>query len=117
MPATSPPPSPPPPPPPAASPPTSPQLYQQAVRHQERLQRDRASPKLRRIPSTSATLSSAFAPPSLPSSVTFNGQFYNNLPAHIATALRNLSSLSATSNRWQSAYVSCLLLFSDTLEC
>ena len=108
MPASPPPPSPPPPPPPAASPPTSPQLYQQAVRHQERLQRGRASPELRRIPSTSATLSSAFAPPPPPSSVTFNGQSYNNLPAHIVAALRNLSSLSATSNRRQSIHVSII---------
>ncbi len=101
-------PPPPPSPPPAASPPTSPQLYQQAVRHQERLQRGRTSPELRRIPSTSATLSSAFAPPPPPSSVTFNGQSYNNLPAHIVAALRNLPSLSATSNRRQSAHVSII---------
>ena len=60
--APSPPPSPPP--PPATSPPTSRQLHQQAMRHQERLQRDTVSPELRRIPSTSSTtLSNALVTP------------------------------------------------------
>jgi len=95
--ATPPPPSPPPP-PLANSPPTSPQLHQQAIRNQERLQRDRVSPDLHhRIPSiTSATLSNALPPPPLPLSshisapVTFNGQSFNHLPAHIVAAMRNM---------------------------
>src|SRR6266849_3154919 len=93
MPATPPPPSPPP-----ASPPTSPQLHQQAIRNQERLQRDGGSPELRRVPSTSTTLSTIFPPllsPPRPISapVNFNGQSFSHLPPHIAAGLRNLQQL------------------------
>ena len=68
----------PPPPPPAAafsfagddnsslSSASSPQLFQQAARHQERLERYRGSPELRRTPSPSVAPSTNFPPPSLP---------------------------------------------------
>jgi len=125
MPTTPPPPSPPPP-PPVNSPPTSPQLYQQAMRHQECLQRDRVSPELRRIPSTTSTaLSNALPPPSLPSPshvpapVTFNGQTFNHLPAHIMAAMRNLQPLPSSSRRGHNTHplpVSYLLFFLYSLS-
>jgi hypothetical protein len=88
--------TPPPPPfPPVASPPTSPQLHQEAVRRQERLQRLMGSPELRRVPSASTI---PMPPPPLPPSpprpvsapVTFNGQSFNHLPAHLAAHMRDL---------------------------
>ena len=69
MPAT---PPPPPPPPPAAVFPlagessSSSQLFQQAARHQECLERYRLSPELRRTPSLSVAPSINFPPPLLP---------------------------------------------------
>ena len=77
---------------PAASSSSS-QHYQQAARLQERLQRHRGSPELRRVPSTPTSLSNDFLPPPPPPPVpvTFNGREYNNLPPHIATALARMS--------------------------
>jgi hypothetical protein len=107
MPAT--PPPPPPSPPPAAvttSPPTSPQLHQQAIQNQERLQCNMGSPELHRIPSASTTLFNALPPPppsSVSASVTFNGQSYNHLPAHIVSGITNLQPFPITSRRQHSA--------------
>ena len=113
----------PPPSPPSSSiplthtPPTSPQLHQQAIRHQERLQRQMGSPELRRIPAPSMALLNTFPPPPPPpvsASVTFNGQTYNHLPAHIMSSMRNLQPFPTSSMRRQntrSPSVSYLLLF------
>ena len=131
MPVTPPPPSPPP--RPATSPPTSPQRHQQAMRHRERLLRDRLSPELRRVPSapsvTSSTTrpslplsippqvsapvpssSTALPPPPLPSisqvsaPVTFNGRTFNHLPAHLAAALGNLQPFPAPLRRQRTSH-------------
>ena len=77
---------------PAASSSSS-QHFQQAARFQERLQRHRGSPELRRVPSTPTSLSNNFLPPPPPPPVpvTFNGRHYNHLPPHIATALAAMS--------------------------
>ena len=77
---------------PAASSSSS-QHFQQAARLQERLQRHRGSPELRRVPSTFTSLSnnSLPPPPPPPVPVTFNGRDYNHLPPHIATALAAMS--------------------------
>jgi hypothetical protein len=107
MPATSPPPSPPPPLPPTSSLSSS-QLHQQAIRHQERLQHDRRSPELRRIPSSSTTLSTVFPPPlqhPIPASVSFNGNSYNNLPSDIVARMRNLEPFSISSRRERGANI------------
>jgi hypothetical protein len=108
----------PPPPPPPVSPPTSPQLYQQAVRNQERLQRNRSSPELRRVPSASTALSAIFPPPLPPPqpSVTFNGQSFNHLPSNIVAGIRNLQPFPTLSRRGCYAHpppVCYLLLFSN----
>jgi hypothetical protein len=110
MPATSPPSLPPPPsPPPPASPPSSSQLHQQAVRNQERLQRDVGSPELRRIPGASTTLSTIFSPfpppplPSVSAPVTFNGQSFNHLPPHIVAGMRNLQPFPVLARRGRRA--------------
>ena len=87
MPAT-----PPPSPPPPSSAFQSFELHQQAIRQQERLQRDRQSPELRRVPSASTTHSTVFPPPPPPISapVTFNGQSFSNLPPNIVARMRDL---------------------------
>ena len=115
MPAT---PSLPPSPPSAGFPPTSSQLHQQAVRHHERLQRRASSPELRRVPSTSIAPPLPFLPPPPPvpsglAPVTFNGQSFNHLPAHLASALANLPQLPPLRSR-RSAHplpVSYLFIF------
>jgi hypothetical protein len=101
MPATPPPPPSPPPAAVAASPPTSPQLHQQAIQHQERLQRNMGSPEQHRIPSASTTLFNALPPPppSISAPVSFNGQSFNHLPAHIVAGMRNLQPFPTTSRR------------------
>jgi len=104
MPTTSPPPPSPPPPRPATSPPTSPQRYQQAVRHQERLRRDMISPELRRTSSATLAASSFALPPApqpqVSAPVTFNGRTFHHLPPNLAAAIGNLQPLR-TSSRGQ----------------
>ena len=74
---------------------SSSQHFQQAARFQDRLQRLRHSPELRRVPSTSTIPSNNLPPPPPPPPppvpVTFNGRQYNNLPPHLATALARMS--------------------------
>ena len=102
------------------TPPTSPQRHQHAIRHQERLQRQMGSPELRRIPAPSMALLNTFPPPLPPpplpptAPVTFNGQTYNHLPAHILSSMRNLQPFPTTSMRRgniHSPSVSYLLLY------
>lgn len=98
------------PPPSSASPPTSSQLYQQAIRSQNRLQRDGGSPELRRVPSTSTAFPTVFPPPLPPQSIstpiTFNGQLFNHLPADIVARMRNLQPFPVSSRREHNAIVS-----------
>jgi hypothetical protein len=103
--------TPPPPPfPPVASPPTSPQLHQQAVRRQERLQRLMGSPELRRVPSASTIpMPPPPLPPSPPRPV--------SAPIPFTTAMRDLQPLPAPSRSQRGIPVSNLLFFSNNLSC
>jgi hypothetical protein len=82
------------PPPPSveATPPTSPQLAQQAARHEEHNLRIMGSPEQRRTPA----IPSAPGPSAL---ATFGGQTYHHLPAHLAAQLAALPLMPARSLR------------------
>src|SRR5258708_37754842 len=86
---------------------TSPQHYQHAAQHQERLQHNLVSPELRRVPSAPEPLS--FLQPQLPAPapfsgpVTFNGQSFSHLPADIVTRMSNLPPIPGPSKRRQTA--------------
>jgi hypothetical protein len=78
------------------------QLHHQAVRQRERLQRDRLSPELRRVPSASTLLSTVFPPPPprpVSAPVPFNGQSFNHLPPDIVAGLRNLEPFPTVRTR------------------